>query len=386
MDFHLSEEQLLIRDTARTLARERVWPRAQEIDLSEQYPQDIFDLFRDQGLLGLAVPEEEGGAGAGVLALSLAVEEMAWACSSSAKILALSMFYTYPLMIAGTREQKDAYLAPAAMGDLRGAFALTEPNGGTDIGSMVARAVRRDDRYIVTGEKLFISGGPQADYFLFFAKVGSLEGLASLTAFIIPTHSPHVYQLRQDRGIGVRGVPHPDFAVEDYPLPAELRLGDEGQGNEIARRTLNAMQAVTAARGLGLAEHCIAYALEYAETRKIYGGMLTDIGVIRARFADMALELEAARLLTYQAAALVDEGRDGPDVEAYLSAAKILSSEMAVRATGHAMEILGGHGFMTEHPIERWYRDARQLTHYALPNDIHRERIAEALIDRRLAY
>jgi alkylation response protein AidB-like acyl-CoA dehydrogenase len=386
MDFRLDERLLLVRDTARALARERIAPRAREIDLSEQYPEDIFQLFREQGLLGLAVPEAEGGAGAGVLALTLAVEEVAWACASSAKILALSLFYTWPLLAAGSRAQREAYLRPAAAGELRGAFALTEPNAGSDLGSMVARAERRAGGYLLNGEKLFISGGPQAGYFVFFAKVGPLEGTAGLTAFILPTASPHLFMLRQDRGMGVRGVPHPDYAVQDYLLPESQRLGAEGQGYEIARRTFNAMQPVTAARGLGLAERCLSYALDYSLSRQLYGAPLSQLGVIRARLAQMCIEIEAARLLTYQAAWLVDQGQDGPEAEAYLSAAKTFASETVVRVAAEAMEVLGGHGYMTEHPVERWYRDARQLVHYALTNDIHRETIARALLDRRLSY
>ena len=386
MNFQLNEEQLLIRDSVRQLSREKIEPRAREIDVSEMYPEDVFQLFKEQGLLGLTVPSDEGGSGAGVLALCLAVEEVAWACSSSAKILALSQFYTLPLLIAGTKDQKQEYLAPAASGMKRGAFALTEPNGGSDVGSMVARAIDTEEGYVISGEKLFVSGGPQADYMIFFAKLGSLEGNEGLTAFILPTDSPNLFQLRQDRGLGVRGVPHPDYAVEDYLLSKDLRLGAEKGGYEIARRTLNAMQAVTAARALGLAERCLTLAIDYATTRKIYGGSLSDMGVIRSRMADMALEVEAARLLTYQAASLIDEGKDLLEIEPYLSAAKVFASEMAVRAASETMEIMGGHGYMTEYPVERWYRDARQLVHYALPNDVHRDRIAQALIDRKLSY
>ncbi|MBI4328700.1 MAG: acyl-CoA dehydrogenase family protein [Chloroflexi bacterium] len=385
-DFDLSEEHRLLRRVVRGLVQARVAPRAGEIDRSGQYPENVFQLFREQGLTALLPSEEEGGTGAGTLGLVVAVEEVARACASSAQILILQALCTWAIRLAGSAEQKGEYLPALASGERRGAFALTEPNAGSDVGGIALRAERNGDLYTLTGEKHYVSGGPQADFFVVFARTapGGSEGV---TAFLMPSTTPGLFGLRRDLGMGLRGLPHPDYSFDSCQVPARALLGKEGQGAETVTHSMNAIQPLLAARALGLIEECAAYARDYANFREIYGGHLGDLQAVQLLLADAVIAAETVRALTYQAARRVDQGLFRDPGDAYvLWATKTVAASAAVEASSKAMQVLGGHGYMDVHPLERMYRDARHLSLYGGADEVLKVGIARALLGNQVPY
>ena len=387
MEFQLSEEHRLIQETARRIAKERIAPRAAEIDETGEYPHDIFAAFREVGLLGLTIPQAYGGSGAGTLPLALAVEEAAKYCCSSGLMLLLPALSTHPVLLGGSDRQKQTWLPRAARGEIKGAFCLTEPNAGSDAAAIESRAVRDGDDYVLNGEKVFISGGTVADFVIAFAKTDSADGARSIAGFIVPTDSPGFSVARTDRKMGVRGVPTANIVFENVRLPRELLLGEEeGHGFQHAMLTLNTCRPVVGARGLGLAEGAMTYALEYARQRQAFGRPIAELQAIQFMFADMAIQIEAARLLVYQGAWLVDQGKYQREHAALLSVAKTYATEVAVKVSSDALQVLGAQGYMMDHPLERHYRDARQLMIVEGTSQIQRVVIARALLERELVY
>ena len=387
MEFELTDEQRLIQGTARRIARERVAPRAAEIDEVGEYPHDIFEAFREVGLLGLTIPQEYGGSGVGTLPLALAVEEIAKYCCSSGLMLLLSALPTQPIVIGGSERQKETWLPGVARGDSKGAFCLTEPNAGSDVSAIESRATRDGDDYLLTGEKVFISGGTVADYVVAFAKTDVGDGTRGIAGFIVPTDSPGFSVVRTDRKMGVRGVPTANIVFDNVRLPKDLLLGEEeGRGFNQAMLTLNSLRSVVGARGVGLAEGAMSYALEYARQRQAFGGPLVDLQAIQFMFADMAIQIEAARLLVYQGAWRVDQGLYQRKDAALLSIAKTFATEVAVKVSSDAMQVMGAQGYMMDHPLERHYRDARQLMIVEGTSQIQRVVIARALLEQELVY
>ena len=385
MDYELSDAHKLIRDSARRIAREKVAPRAAELDESGEYPHDIFGVFAEAGLLGLTIPEQYGGSGAGFLALALAVEETAKHDNACSLILLLSALSTQPINLGGSEEQKQEWLSKSAVGAIKGAFCLTEPNTGSDAANLESRARRDGDDYVIDGEKVFISGGSVADYVCFFAKTAE-DGASAISGFIVPTDSPGYSVPRCDRKMGVMGVPTANIVLQDCRVSAANRIGDEGRAFRTAMLTLNTCRPVVGARGLGLAEGCIAYALDFARERKTFGHPLVDHQAIQFMLADAAIEIEASRHLVYHAATLVDQGKYDRQHAPYLSMAKTLATEMANRVASDAIQILGAQGYMKDHPLERHYRDARQLMIVEGTSQIQRLVIARAMIQGEINY
>jgi alkylation response protein AidB-like acyl-CoA dehydrogenase len=387
MEFQLNEQQRLIQETARRIAKERVAPRAAELDETGEYPHDIYDAFKEVGLLGLTIPEAYGGSGAGTLPLALAVEEVAKYCCASGLILLLSALPTHPILIGGTEKQKQAWLPRATSGAIKGAYCLTEPNAGSDAAGIESRAVRDGDDYVLTGEKMFISGGTVADFVVAFAKTDRGAGARGISGFIVPTDSPGFSVARTDRKMGVRGVPTANLVFQDVRLPRDLLLGEEeGRGFNHAMLTLSTLRPVVGARGVGLAEGAMTYALEYARQREAFGKPIAELQAIQFMFADMAIQIEAARLLVYQGAWMVDQGKYQREHASMLSIAKTFATEMAVRVSSEALQVLGAQGYMMDHPLERHYRDARQLMIVEGTSQIQRVVIARALLERELVY
>ena len=387
MDDTLTEEYRLLRRSVREIVRDHVAPRAYQIDQDREYPQDVFQVFAQQGLFALPFPEEDGGAGMGTMGLAIAVEEVARACASSAQMLILAALTTWPLRLAGDDAVRHDYVRGVASGARRGAFALTEPNASSDLGAMVTRAERRDKGYLLHGEKDFISGSTVADFFVVFARTNGVPGSAGMTAFLVDVPQPGVIFLRRDEGMGLKGMPHCDWAFDGCQVPLTHRIGQEEQGAHLAHLSMNAIQPLLAARGLGAAEEALAFARDYASDRRIYGGRLADLQAIQFHLADIAVNVEATRLLTYQAARMVDDGRFHDESDAaYLNVAKVLSARTAVHATDHAMQVVGGHGYMEVHPLERMYRDARHLSLYMGTDEVLRLRLAGAVLEGGLGY
>ena len=387
MDFQLSEEHRLIQETARRIAKEKIAPRAAEMDETGEYPHDIFAAFKETGLTGLTVPQQYGGSGAGMLALALAVEEVAKYCCASGLMLLLSALPSQPVMLGGDDRQKKWIGEGIASGNMKGAFCLTEPNVGSDAGNLETRAVRDGDDYILNGEKMYISGGTVADYAIVFARTNGKPGPKGISGFIVPTKTPGFRVAGQDRKMGVRGVPTADIVMEDCRVPRENLIGGaEGEGFNHAMLTLNSCRPVVGARGVGLAEGAMTYALEFARNRMAFGKPIADLQAIQFMFADMAIQIEAARMLVYQGAWRVDQGLFGREHAVYLSIAKAHATETAVKVSSDALQVLGAQGYMMDHPLERHYRDARQLMIVEGTSQIQRVVISRALLDRQLVY
>jgi alkylation response protein AidB-like acyl-CoA dehydrogenase len=386
VDFELSEELAALRDTVRRVARERVAPRAREIDTSGEYPQDVFDAFRAADLLGLCVPVEYGGSGAGILGLALAIEEVTKYSNVCGLMLLLTRLPTGPVMIAGSEDQKRRYLPGVATGETRAAFCLSEPGAGSDVAGMSARAEADPDvpgGVRLTGTKCWISGGVQADWYVVFAKTGDPASRShrEIGCYLVDANAPGVTRPRVDRKMGVRGIDTTEIVFDHVAVgPQDVVAG----GFSLVMQSLNAMRPIVAARGLGLAEGALMYATEYVKARPAFGQTVADFQGIRWEIAKCATEIEAARLLTYRAAAMADVGRFTKEYVPYLSMCKYYASELAVRASGLAVQLLGAAGYMEDHPVELFYRDARQLTIVEGTSQVQLGLIARGVIDHDL--
>jgi hypothetical protein len=363
VDFALAPELAELQATVRRLARERVAPRAREIDETDEYPQDLFDLFVDAGLTGLCVPEELGGSGAGIFGLALAIEEIAKYSNAAALMLLLTRLPTGPLLIAGSEAQQRRYVTPVATGAQRAAFGLSEPQAGSDVMGMRTRAVPDGDDWVITGTKCWMSGVRQADWYCVFAKTGAPDSRAhdSITCFVVERSMPGVSVGSTDRKMGVRGVDTGELVLDGVRVPAENVVGEVG-GFRLAMLGLNAMRPIVAARGIGLAEGALMYAVEYAKERSAFTKTIADFQGIQWKVAELAAEIEAARLLTYRAAWMADRGEFTREHVPFLSMAKYYATELAVKVANEALQMLGAAGYMKDHMTELYYRDAKQLT------------------------
>jgi hypothetical protein len=386
VDFSLSDELSALQASVRRLAQDKVKPRARAIDKDATYPQDLFDAFRDAGLLGLCIPTDYGGSGAGILGLAVAIEEVAKYSNAAALILLLTRLPTGPLLIAGTEAQKDKYLIGIAEGTQRAAFGLSEPQAGSDVMGMRTRGVSDGGGgWILNGTKCWMSGVREADWYTVFAKTSEPTSRAhdSITAFIVERKWDGVEVGRTDHKMGVKGVDTGELVLTDVAVPAENVIGEVG-GFRLAMLGLNAMRPIVAARGIGLAEGALMYATEYVQQRAAFNKTIADFQGIQWEIAKCAVDIEAARLLTYRAAVLADEGKFTKEYVPYLSMAKYHATELAVRASSLAVQLLGAAGYMEDHPTEQWYRDAKQLTIVEGTSQVQLGLIARGVLDRDL--
>src|SRR3984885_8897837 len=360
MDFDLPEELADLQNTVRRIAQEKVRPRAREIDNTGEYPQDLFEVFRDAGLLGLCIPQAYGGSEAGILGLTIAIEEVAKYSNTAALMLLLTRLPTGPVMIAGTEEQKKRYLPGICDGSLRAAFGLSEPQAGSDVMGMRTRGEPdegSDGGWVLNGTKCWMSGVREGDWYTVFAKTSDPASRAhdSITAFIVERGSDGVEVGRTDHKMGVKGVDTGELLLTDVRVPAENVIGEVG-GFRLAMLGLNAMRPIVAARGIGLAEGALMYATEYVQQRAAFGGTISDFQGVQWELAKLAVDIEAARLLTYRAAWMADRGQFTKEFVPYLSMAKLHATEVAVRASGLCVQLLGAAGYMEDPPAEQWYR------------------------------
>src|ERR1700733_14551834 len=393
MDFDLPEELADLQNTVRRIAQEKVRPRAREIDNTGEYPQDLFEVFRDAGLLGLCIPQAYGGSEAGILGLTIAIEEVAKYSNTAALMLLLTRLPTGPIMIAGSEDQKRRYLPGIADGSLRAAFGLSEPQAGSDVMGMRTKGVPEGGTgrsagsgWILNGTKCWMSGVREADWYTVFAKTSgdpASRSHDSITAFIVEGTWDGVEVGRTDHKMGVKGVDTGELLLNDVHVPAENVIGEVG-GFRLAMLGLNAMRPIVAARGIGLAEGALMYATEYVQQRAAFGKTIADFQGIQWEIAKCAVDIEAARLLTYRAAVLADEGKFTKEFVPYLSMAKYHATELAVRASSLAVQLLGAAGYMEDHPTEQWYRDAKQLTIVEGTSQVQLGLIARGVLDRDL--
>jgi hypothetical protein len=388
VDFSLSDELSALQASVRRLAQDKVKPRARAIDKEGTYPQDLFDAFRDAGLLGLCIPTDYGGSGAGILGLAVAIEEVAKYSNAAALMLLLTRLPTGPLLIAGTEAQREKYLPGIAEGTQRAAFGLSEPQAGSDVMGMRTRGVADTGGaggWILNGTKCWMSGVREADWYTVFAKTSEPTSRAhdSITAFIVERKWDGVEVGRTDHKMGVKGVDTGELVLTDVAVPAENVIGEVG-GFRLAMLGLNAMRPIVAARGIGLAEGALMYATEYVQQRAAFNKTIADFQGIQWEIAKCAVDIEAARLLTYRAAVLADEGKFTKEYVPYLSMAKYHATELAVRASSLAVQLLGAAGYMEDHPTEQWYRDAKQLTIVEGTSQVQLGLIARGVLDRDL--
>ena len=385
MDFELSPELAELQATVRRIAQDKVKPRAREIDVSEEYPQDLFDLFVETGLTGLCIPEAYGGSGAGILGLAIAIEEISKYSNAAALMLLLTRLPTGSLLIAGTEEQKHKYLTPLANGEQRAAFGLSEPQAGSDVMGMRTRAERDGDGWRLTGTKCWMSGVVQADWYCVFAKTGPADSRAhdSISVFIVERAWDGVSVGRTDKKMGVKGVDTGELILDNVFVPDENVVGEIG-GFQLCMLGLNAMRPIVAARGIGLAEGALMYAVEYAKERAAFTKTIADFQGTQWRIAELATEIEAARLLTYRAAWLADQGKFTKEWVPYLSMCKYYATELAVKVSNHALQMLGAAGYMQDHPMELYYRDAKQLTIVEGTSQVQLGLIGRGVIDHDL--
>ncbi len=384
MDFGLNEQQRQVRDRAAALAREVVAPRAAAIDRKGTYPQDLFEAFRDAGFLGLAFPEEFGGSGAGTLGLALAIEEVAKYCSSAGLLLLTTRLATAGIQMAGTPEQRERYVRGVATGRLRGAFALTEPEAGSDAVNIATTARRDGDGWMLDGMKLWAGQATVADFVIVVAKTNPEAGARGVSAFVVDLPNPGCRIVRELPKMGVLGVPVVEILLDACRVPLSALLGEENHGFRLVMRHLNVVRPLVAARGVGLAAGATQYALAYAQQRRTFGRPIIEHQAIAFKLAEMAMGVESARLLTHRAAWLVDQGGSDREIAHFLSLAKAQASETAVRVSEEALQILGGYGYLKDYATERYYRDAKQLTLVEGTSEIHRMIISRALADGTL--
>lgn len=389
MDFELSAAHVEVRERARQLAREVVAPRAAAIDAEGVYPHDIVAAFREAELLGLSFPGEYGGGGAGTLGLALATEEVGKYCQSSALILLLTRLSTAAIMLGGSEEQKRTYGRGVASGALKGAFALTEPQAGSDAAAISTTARLDGGDWVLNGQKRWAGQATEADFCVVVAKTDPASNggaAAGVGVFIVDLPNPGFQITRELPKMGVTAVPVVDIALQDCRVPMENLVGDPVGGFKLTMQGLNVVRPIVAARGLGLAEGAVQYALDYARERHTFGKPIIDHQAIGFALAELAMKIEAARLLTYRACLLVDSGQSDVTIAPYLSMAKAYATEVAVEAADRALQVLGGNGYLKDFATERYYRDAKQFMLVEGTSEIHRLIIHRALKEGRLNY
>lgn len=377
--YRLSDEQRALRDAVRQLARERVAPRAAEIDRTAEFPWDLRDLLATQDVLALPFPEQYGGLGADLLTTCLAIEELSAACATTGLILAVQELGSLPIINAGTDEQKARWLPDLAAGRALIAFALTEAGAGSDAGAIATRAVRDGDAYVLEGSKRFISHGSVADHVVAFAVTDPAGARhRNLSCFVVEASAPGFSVGRLEHKMGIRGSPTAELLLDAVRVPVADRLGAEGEGFAIAMKTFERSRPGIAAQAVGIAQGALDVAAHYATERVQFGRPIGDQQMVQALLADMDAATEAARALLYTACAAIEAGEGDPGRWAALC--KLVAGDAAMRVTTDAVQVLGGYGYLEEFPVERMMRDAKITQLYEGTQQIQRIVIARSLL------
>jgi len=373
----LSEEQIMIRDMARAFATEQLAPFAAEWDRTHAFPAAAIRQMGELGLLGMLVPEEWGGAGADHVAYALAIEEVAAGDGACSTIMSVhNSVACMPILKFASETQKERFLRPMARGELLGIFCLTEPQAGSDAAAIRMRAVRDGDGYVLNGVKQFITSGKNGQIAITFAVTDPGVGKRGISAFIVPTDLPGYIVSRIEEKMGQRASDTAQITFENLRLPAEFRLGAEGEGYRIALSNLEGGRIGIASQSVGMARAAFEAALAYAKERESFGKAIVEHQAVAFRLADMATEIDAARLLVLRAAALRDRGE--PCLKE-ASMAKLFASEMAERVCSAAIQVLGGYGYVSDFPVERIFRDVRVSQIYEGTSDVQRIVISRAV-------
>ena len=376
--FALTADERSVRDTVRDWAQREVAPGAAERDEQERYDISLFHRAGELGVTGLPYPEEYGGAGMGTFAWILAAEEIAAADMGMAVSLSVHILSQLCIYAHGSEEQKRRFLPSMTAGRELGAFALTEPGAGSDAASLSLTAVRDGDEYVLNGTKIWITNAGEAARYVVFATVDRSKGRAGITAFVVEADTPGFRLGSKERKMGIRGTTGYELVFEDARVPAENRLGEEGEGLRVALSALGAGRIGIAAACTGLARSALEHAARYALERRQFGRAIADQEMIQAMLAEMAVSVDAARLLTWRAARLRDAGQS---INSASSMAKWYASDAAMRVTTDAVQIYGGAGYSRDNPVERLMRDAKGAQIYEGTNQIHRLIVAQQLLD-----
>lgn len=379
MNFSLTDEQLMFRRVVREFAEEVIAPSAAERDENEEFSLDLYNKMGELGLCGIPWEEKYGGAGADYLFYVIAVEEISRVCASMGVTLsAHTSLCSWPIWKFGTEEQKMKYLRPLAEGKHLGAFAITEPGAGSDAGATRTTAVKDGNYYVLNGTKVFITNAYYADTYVVIARTGPREEKhRTISAFIVEKGTPGFTFGKKEKKLGIRSSATYELIFEDCRIPAENLLGREGDGFKIGMMILDGGRTGIAAQAVGIAQGAFEFALDYAKQRYQFDRPIADLQAIRFKLADMATSIEAARLLTYQAAYLESNGL--PYAKAS-SMAKVFAGDTAMQVTTEAVQILGGYGYTREYPVERMMRDAKITQIYEGTNEIQRVVISNYLL------
>jgi acyl-CoA dehydrogenase len=381
VSFALTEEQLALRDLAREFAEREIRPKAAEYDEHATHPADIIEKAHEVGLMNPHVPEEYGGVGLSMFDGMLIGEELSWGCAGIAVSIVANMLGAAPVVLAGTEEQKRTWLPPLVESPILCSFALTEPNAGSDVSGIQTTAVRDGDEYVLNGSKMFITNAGHAAWIVVFASTDKSQGHRGLSAFVVPTELEGVTIEKHLDKMGQRATDTSAVAFQDVRVPSENRLGEEGEGFKIAMRTLDHTRPGTAAGAVGVARAAYEHAVGYSRERVQFGQPIAMNQGVNFLIADMAAEIEAARLLTWQAAWLLDQGKRATLQSSF---AKRFASDTAMKVTTDAVQIFGGYGYIKEYPVEKLMRDAKLFQIYEGTSQIQRLVIAREIFFPRL--
>jgi alkylation response protein AidB-like acyl-CoA dehydrogenase len=380
MDFILNDDQKMLRDTVRRIAETEFGPRAAEIDSTEEFPKKHFKILSENGLLGIQVPEEYGGAGAGMLSLILTVEETARVCASTSVILTTQALASDPLLLGGTEEQKKTYLHRMASGQCLGACAITEPGAGSDVSGMKTNARKVEGGYLLNGSKIFITNGGESEIITVLAYTNREKGNKGISMLLVEKSDKGFSVGKQEHKMGIHGSDTRELTFEDVFLPETRVLGGEGNGFKILMTTFNYTRPAVGAQALGIAQGALDAAIKYAKERVQFGKPLASFQGLQWMLAEMALGVETARTMVYRAASTIDKEPGSADIPRIASMAKWYASDTAMKVTTDAVQIFGGYGYSREYPVERMMRDAKITQIYEGTNQVQRIIIAGQIL------
>jgi len=377
MLYPLTEEQQMIKEVARQIAEEKIIPQRAELDEKEEFPREILKEMARSDLFGIFIPEAYGGLGFGAFENCLALEQIAWGCAGVATSFAACGLGAYPILLFGNEDQKQTYLPQIASGQKLAAFGLTEANAGSDAGGIQTTAVKNGDNYVLNGTKQWITNAGEAEIYVIIALTDKKRGPRGASAFIVEKGDPGFSFGKKERKMGIRASTTGELVFEDCRIPKERLLGKEGMGFIIALKTLDYARPGVGALAVGLAQAALDEAVKFAKQRKQFGQPIIGFQAVGHMLADMATQLEAARALTYIVCKYIDT--KPKEFAKYAAMVKLFASDMAMRVTTDAVQVLGGHGYMRDYPVEKMMRDAKILQIYEGTNQIQRNVIAQIL-------
>ncbi|HAK87835.1 MAG TPA: acyl-CoA dehydrogenase [Nitrospiraceae bacterium] len=378
MDYFLTEEQQMIRDLARQIAEEKIVPVRAELDEKNEYPWEVIKTLAQSDMIGLFIPEEYGGLGKGCLELCIAVEELSRACVGVSTTYAANALGTYPILLFGTDEQKKKYLPDIAAGKRLVAFGLTEANAGSDAGGIQTTAKLEGNEYVLNGTKQWITNGGEAEIYTIIAITDKAKGPRGASAFVVEKGTPGFTFGKKENKMGIRASSTRELIFDNCRIPKENILGKEGMGFIVAMKTLDSSRTGVGAQGLGVAQGAYEEAVKFARQRHQFGHPIISFQAIQHMLADMAIEIEAARALIYSVARYVDSG--AKDVSKPSAMAKTFGTDVGMKVTTNAVQVMGGSGYMKEYPVEKMMRDAKILQIYEGTNQIQRNVIGQEII------